>query len=403
VNKYIIILEQVIVSLSNFILAILLARLLGVEGFGSFSVIWLIILLINSLHQAVIVLPLMSFDESIRNEAGYRDRLYQLQIFFLLFSLLIFTAAYFSLGVFVPLMASLYLPSLVVMVFYHMHDYFRRLLFLDKKTNLVVFSSIVAYMSRYVFIGAWIFAGKMITLDAVFWSIALSFGLGVLVASAKYQIFSRIDLCSIRRAFRLHWKTSKWLIPSGLMQWTSINFYILLAATILSPVAVAAIRVGQNLTQVVNVFLLAGENYFPLIASDIYQQRGLSGCIHYLLKVSLVFIGFILSASPVVVIYRNELVDLIYGDEYVQFSYVLLFYMLITILMVIMMSVRILFRVIGSTRPWFYGYMGSSLLTLFFSFPLVNNFGVKGALVGMIVSQFVLLLVSLWNGKLKVS
>ena len=59
-SKYFIILNQSIVSLGNFLLSVVLIKFLGLKFFGTFSLIWISILFINSLQLSLIISPLMT-------------------------------------------------------------------------------------------------------------------------------------------------------------------------------------------------------------------------------------------------------------------------------------------------------------------------------------------------------
>ena len=52
--------DQIIVSGANFLTALLLARHLGPEEFGRFTLAWLVVLFVTSLQAGLIVSPMMS-------------------------------------------------------------------------------------------------------------------------------------------------------------------------------------------------------------------------------------------------------------------------------------------------------------------------------------------------------
>ena len=52
--------DQAIVSGSNFLISILVLRFIGIENFGIFSFIWLLLLFINSVQLAYIISPLLT-------------------------------------------------------------------------------------------------------------------------------------------------------------------------------------------------------------------------------------------------------------------------------------------------------------------------------------------------------
>lgn len=52
--------DQAIVSGSNFLISILILRFIGIESFGIFSFIWLLLLFINSVQLAYVISPLLT-------------------------------------------------------------------------------------------------------------------------------------------------------------------------------------------------------------------------------------------------------------------------------------------------------------------------------------------------------
>lgn len=61
-KKTLVFLDQIIVSGSNFLLGILLARNLGIEEYGQFALLWLIVLFFSSLQLSFIVSPMLTWE-----------------------------------------------------------------------------------------------------------------------------------------------------------------------------------------------------------------------------------------------------------------------------------------------------------------------------------------------------
>ena len=66
-----IVLDQGIVSGSNFALGIFLVSIMGIENYGSYSLIWLIILFFQSLQMSIIISPLMNIAGTLGLEEKY--------------------------------------------------------------------------------------------------------------------------------------------------------------------------------------------------------------------------------------------------------------------------------------------------------------------------------------------
>ena len=52
--------DQVIVSMGNFLLTILIVKFLGIKTFGLFSYFWIFLLLINSIQLSYIISPMLT-------------------------------------------------------------------------------------------------------------------------------------------------------------------------------------------------------------------------------------------------------------------------------------------------------------------------------------------------------
>src|SRR3989339_512327 len=62
--------DQAMVSGVNFLTGILLARYLGLEEYGRFTLAWMAVLLCNSFQQAGIIAPMMSIGPKQKKEDG---------------------------------------------------------------------------------------------------------------------------------------------------------------------------------------------------------------------------------------------------------------------------------------------------------------------------------------------
>lgn len=381
--------EQGSISLSNFLLAILLARVLGLEQFGIFATIWLIVLFVNSLHQASIAFPMMSMNESITRSPQYRDGLNLMQLLFIILAIFLFLLIYLALDYLVPLGMNLIIPSALAMVSYHYHDYIRKVLILDNEKVKLLYFTLIGYFSRFLLFGFLYLFNTNIELTDVFIVITVSFTLGNLVALQKIKFGKKSQLIDV---FYKHWQTSRWLIPSGILQWFSVNYYMIIAAIVISPVAVAAIRIGQNIAQLINVALLASENYLPIKAAKKYEDNGVKGLTVYIKKVTSLFLIPVTFLIIAAIMFSEYIVEAVYGLEFVPYSFTLIWFSIMAFTLVLMSMLRTYFRVVSNTKPWFVGYVTSSVFALVFAYPLESNYGVHGALLGMLISQAIVIL-----------
>ena len=132
--------EQALTSFSNFILAILLLKFLGVETFGIFSFFWILLLLINAIQQSSIIAPMLSICPKINylNQAEYLGGVFLQQIVFCLINWILFLIfSIFLFSIFFDFdISNLYLSFSFLLIVSQFFQFFRKLyifkLFLKK-------------------------------------------------------------------------------------------------------------------------------------------------------------------------------------------------------------------------------------------------------------------------------
>ena len=200
----------------------------------------------------------------------------------------------------------------------------------------------------------------------------------------------QVGLWDFALVFQKHWKFSRWLIGTSLLQWFSGNFFLLAAAGLLSPAAVGAIRILQNIIGVLHVFFLTLENRIPLQAASILQERGTAKLAAFLQR--FIWKGALVTAVLAVGIafFGKPIMQLIYGGEHTQYAYLLYGFAILYILVFVGMGYRFAIRAIENTRIIFIAYVASSAFSLIMAKPLLSHWGIDGVLIGLIATQLIM-------------
>ena len=148
--------DQVIVSLCNFLISIIIIRLLGMEIFGQFSFLWLFLLLINSTQLSYIISPMLT--NAPKQSDDYLKFFYG-GIFFqqIIFSLSTFLIIYFGLKFFDEYLLSYQigkysLSFAIATITLQMQQFFRRLLFSKKLYFKALLTDLISYPSVVILI-----------------------------------------------------------------------------------------------------------------------------------------------------------------------------------------------------------------------------------------------------------
>jgi O-antigen/teichoic acid export membrane protein len=275
-----------LVSGSNFVLGILLARYLGVEGYGQFALLWLIVLFFSSLQLAYIVSPMLTLGS--KKSFFITDRYLSTMMFLqLLFTLIAILSLYFFLEIAVVFdekwdMGDLKIYIIFTTLFFLSQDFLRRYFIIKTQYYKLVLIDAIAYIGQLGMIVYFIYNNNL-ELSTALLAVSIPF---LLSLSVGYTQVTRVttDIQYKKLVFLKNWNFSKWLVYSAILQWGSGNFFILAGGAILGSWSVGVIRVMQNTMGVFHVLFIALENILPINFSKIYSKNGYASMINYFNK-----------------------------------------------------------------------------------------------------------------------
>ena len=396
-SKVFVLADQAIVSGGNFMLGLVLIRLLGLEQYGLFAMLWMGVLFVLSLQQAFITKPLMTL--AIGKDKGeqhnYFHALWNIQILFggtlvIILGGLAFICLDYN---WTPNWLT-YVPSITsIAFFYLLQDFIKKTFFIQKDYIKPLIIDALNY--TLIFLGLFYFH---LTESTSLWNTLIVIGTGYLFSTLIYSKRLFFKDKSVAAPFfgdllKKHYHFSNWLLGTSILQWFSGNFFLIAAASTLGTTAVGAVRMAQNIVGLCHILFLAMENIVPAEAAQLFLQKNSQALAQYLLKIGLkigTIVLFILSTMTIAAPY---LIHWVYGASFVSYSYVVWGYCLLYIFVFIGYPVRYFFRTIQFTKPIFVANCFCTLFSLVIAFPMVNTWGITGLLIGLIVSQIVTLVV----------
>ncbi len=144
--------DQAMVSGSNFLTGILLARFLGIEAFGVFTLAWMLVQFISGIQSALILSPMMSIgpkQAAEQAQAYYVSVMAQQAIFSSFCFVLVWGAVKVS-GVYFPVwqVAKLALPLASATFAFLMQDFARRFFFTIGRYTSAFLNDAVVYLGQ---------------------------------------------------------------------------------------------------------------------------------------------------------------------------------------------------------------------------------------------------------------
>ncbi len=379
--------DQALVSGVNFLTGILLARFLGLEEFGRFTLVWMAVLFFNSFQSALIISPMMSIGpmQKEEDEASYYGAVMVQQFVFILAGFILFGAGCVFLDRWFPEwgLNSISLPLTLVLVAFQLQEFLRRYFFTVKRLKAAFINDVISYLGQLSLLVI-LFFSTGLNMAMVLWVIAITSGLAAAVGMSLLGDIS-IEEKVLRQVIQRHWLFSKWLVASTLMQWLSGNYLVISAGAWIGVTAVGALKAAQNIVGVSHILFNALSNFVPIQLGKIYAAHGLIKMERYLFRVSLLgSIATLVLLAPAF-LFPEFLLELIYSREYQGFGWVLFSYGAIYLFLFINQQLTFALRALEETRPVFLGYLFTGLISVLIAYPLLSTFKLAGVMAGLLL------------------
>ena len=382
--------DQALVSGTNFLTTVLLVRELGLDTFGVFSLIWLLVVLAVGLEQALVSQPLLTIAPKTADgsRAPYLGAVLVLQGAYTLLSALAAGAVYAAVLARRddPVLAGTFLPVVGAVVAKQAHAFVRALHFAHGERRAALGNDLVAYADQLVLLGLLAAAGKL-GLAAALGTVGACSGLAALLGLARHR-HRRTTRAALADAARRHWRTARWLAAMQIAQLFASNSFLLAAGALLGVGAVGVIKAAHSVVGVLNLLFLAVENVVPVSAARLFFAQGRDAALRYLAWIGSRGAAVTAAVAGALVLFPRAVLEPLYGapasDELVLALRALA---ALTACGFAISVLQIAFRTLERTRPVFLAYGVNTGVAVLAAPPVVERFGFAGAVVGMAAQQ----------------
>lgn len=379
-------LDQALVSGTNFLVGILLVRYLGFEQYGQFVLVWMVVQFIVSMQSALIVSPMVSIAPTVpaTERGAYYDATLALQA-----GLTLSVAGLATIGAFLSdsyrpewLDVGVIIPLIGCLVFVQLQDYCRRNLFSRLFSHRAFYLDILAYGAQLPLIFLVIRSNPSLqnALSVILVAMVVSVLLGYSWMESK-----SVPLIDTRQVLHRHWISSKWLLGAAILQWVSGNYFLIVAGAVFGPTMVGAIRAAQNLLGLTHILFQGLENIVPSEASRRYQRLGPAALSSYLSKTVLVMLLVTGTVATLAALFSGPLLRIAYGelnpDSIIAMAWYVPFYTLAAVIL----PLRAGLRSLEKTRPIFIAQFTCAMFSLLTAHYLINQYGIHGVMGGMLL------------------
>ena len=387
--------DQAVVSGGNFLVAVLLARLLGLYDFGIYGICLVVTLLVVGVQASLLISPLYTFLPKIDDEEEREEYISNMTILVvvvsLLFSVISCVCLYFLPVISEKMVTREYALLASVYIFFRLQqECIRRIFFALQdivetvKIDVFVFALQIMLI---VLIGHY----QLLSLKVAFVVLGFTYALG-----AIYGIFildPEVSDCDCMfKVFCKHWRFGKWLMGGAVLSAVVRDYVILSVGVTLSPVDVGKMRAAERLGGLVGVVIQLMENVIPVRAAHAYHKFG-KPALHAFLKK--VYLQIFLLALGIILFFclsPEKIMVSIFGEQFSGIGVVLIGYVLTNLINIFKVPLDIVLRTVEKTSPIFWGIFLGAILNVTVGTLLVQRLGLVGAVWTLVGSSTAILL-----------
>ncbi|MDK2743957.1 MAG: hypothetical protein NDI90_13665 [Nitrospira sp. BO4] len=378
------ILDQGVVSLSNFLTSVVAARTLTLDEFGIFSLFYVTLLVFLGIQNALISGPVRVFGvaKNGSQDPGYFETQCWLQLALggltsLLSAGMLVSGTFgsSSLGVSFPL----------CVFFVQLQELARTILATKLSVVSLLSLDLWTHCGRLLLLGILALTDRLTT-NTLFLGIAIPSALaaGAFLFPYRSLPFGRLDLLS--RSFE-NWAYGKWILVEALAYAVSSQLYLYLTALIIDARSAGALNAALAVLNLINVLLSGVMGFAIPVARDRLLNRNYEAWVNWLKSVGFRLIAAVLALWGVVAVLAEPLLRMTYGENYSGFAYLIEIIGFSYIFRAVNTVLVAAFRTAELPQVGFSAQFVAAVVSSLIAYPLISQFGVAGAALGFVAVQ----------------
>ena len=384
--------DQATVSGTNFLTALVLARVASKEQYGAFVLAFSVMMLMNLFQNALVTKPLTVLGAS-SSPASFGRYVTALAVWQFVLGAgaggaVMLGATWYALGG----RANPFSEAVFVMggalLFVQFQEFFRRVLFTRFEVAKVLRNDVVCCAVQLAGLLV-LWSRDALSANTVFGLIAVSTGCGAVTGLLQCRGWLKGDFSGLRRIVAENWRFGRWVLGTNMAWYASTQLYLLIAGALLGLRGPAILEASRTIMAPTQILYFSAGNVLPSLGASRLHAGGPIAlrCLVGVMSVAMmVVVGMYCLA---VALAPERLLDVFYRGQYAGYGGVVQLYAL----MYFLMNSALIFNlgIDSLARPDrnFLIMLVTAAVALVVAFPLVHSWGVYGAALGMVLTQIV--------------
>lgn len=388
--------SQIVTSGANFVTAIIIVRVLGLEAFGLFSICFLLIMIVRNFLNGCVLVPMSSIGPKLRPTSlpAYRGFAAVNALAFAVLSGVLMFAIVTPLGTIlnIPALPELALAAALANLAANLADYIRRHHFVYEAPARAFAVDLVRFGIQ-VGLLLWLAAAAtgVFSAQTALYAMAAGSLCGIAVGCFGFGRASWSPRLS-RVLWPRHWRFIKWMTPATALEAIQGNAPIFVAGALLGETALGLIRAVQQLANILNLPFNALQQIAPSMAARAFSGGGLQALSQFLTRVAGLSAGVLLVASIAVIAAADLIMGAVFRINVADALPVFLVFCVLNLALVLRLPLIVLYQVREEPSVITAANLVGGTVSLLLSLFLISEIGPAGVpLVGIIVVASTLL------------
>lgn len=393
-------LDQGLISGVNFLMAILLARRLAPDQYGTYALAFEVFLFLSVVYGALVLEPLSVFGASVYRNSS-REYLGVLLRIHAVMAAGIFVALGISAWVFEQVSPNRSLPSALIGVaiaapLVLLFWLARRGFYVKLVPRQAVLGALVYFV---VALGGLLLVCHYGILSPLVAFLLMAAGAAVtapiMLASLKPSLQPGLVLSRVSEVIRRHWGYGRWALGSAVAIWFSGAIYYPLVSGFRGLGDAGALKALMNFSSPVGQAFAAMSLLSLPYAAGIHHQEGSSGTHRLVWRLTAIYAGGTTFYWLIIVLWRQPIVSHLYAGKYSGITGLLPWVALGSVLRISATAQAVTLRAMHSPALVFVAYVTASVVAILVGIPCTWAFGLQGAVFTLVLSSAAALTVAL--------
>jgi O-antigen/teichoic acid export membrane protein len=383
--------DQGIISLTNFLASVYLARLVSPTEFGVYAVGFLLLHFARAFQEGMLVQPLNGQGAVMPIEA-FRKYVSSSWILQLLIALLFAAGAAAGGWLLTALGNDVAGPTLFSLWFLFLtwqpQEFLRRTFYARGRIYSAILNttlaSVVRLLSLYLFGRFGQLSGRA-GLHAIGWGALIAALVGIWQARPYWtRSFKKLHETSM-----MNWELGRWVLGGTIANWFALEVYPILAAGLISFAAAGAYRALLTVVAPVHVLLRAMDTLLTPRAALVYHRSGRKALTRTLRLTYLISGVPILGLLIIAVLFPGQILYLFYGETYLPYQQGLIWAALFYVLWYAYWPLQSALKGIQKTFAIFTGNVIAILSMFSVGLWAIHRWGLYGTLAGQALNALI--------------